>query len=54
MTTYHKDYTGVTASISDHRDSTATLKIRYLGKIIKNKKYANRKSAYNAWRRYCI
>ena len=54
MKTYYKDYTGVAAVILDHRDGTATLKIRYLGKIIKNKKYANRKSAYNAWRRYCI
>lgn len=53
MRTAYKDYYGSTASITDHRDGTATLKIVYSGKIIRNKKYASRKSAYNAWWRFC-
>ena len=52
MTTYYRDY-GVTASITDHRDGTATLKIAVIGGKRTTKKYKNRKSAYSAWRRYC-
>lgn len=51
MKTTYKDY-GVTASITDHHNGTATLKIQCAGKVIKNKEYASRKSAYNAWRRF--
>ena len=51
MTTYYKDY-GMTASITEHRDGTATLKTCCGGKRIK-KKYATRKSALSAWRRMC-
>lgn len=51
MTTYYKDY-GVTASITEHRDGTATLKTS-CGGTKKTKKYKNKKSAYAAWRRMC-
>lgn len=51
MTTYYKDY-GVTASITDHRDGTATLKTS-CGRKRVSKKYKNRKSAYSAWKRMC-
>ena len=51
MTTYYKDY-GVTASITEHRDGTATLKTSCGGKS-KTKKYKNKNSAYAAWRRMC-
>lgn len=51
MTTYYKDY-GVTASITEHKDGTATLKTSCGGKRT-SKKYANKKSAYSAWRRMC-
>lgn len=51
MTTYYKDY-GVTASIKEHKDGTATLKTACGGKRT-SKKYASKKSAYSAWRRMC-
>lgn len=51
MTTYYKDY-GVTASITEHKDGTATLKTSCGGKKTV-KKYASKKSAYSAWRRMC-
>lgn len=53
MTKYYKDYSsGATASITEHKDGTATLKTCVGGKR-KIKKYANVKSAYNAWYRMC-
>ena len=51
MTTYYKDY-GVTASITEHRDGTATLKTS-CGSKKTSKKYASKKSAYAAWKRMC-
>lgn len=52
MKTYHKDFTGATASITDHRDGTATLRIIIQGKRTV-KRYKNRKSAMSAWYRFC-
>lgn len=52
MKTYYKDFYGSTASITEHRDGTATLKICSGMKKI-NKKYKNKKSALSAWYRYC-
>lgn len=53
MKTFHKDF-HATASITDHRDGTATLIIRDgNGRKCHDKKHANRKAAYSAWRRYC-
>ena len=53
MTKYYKDScSGATASITEHRDGTATLKTNVGGKK-KSRVYANRKSAYNAWNRMC-
>lgn len=53
MKTYYKDFSGATASITEHRDSTATLKTNCGGKKT-SKKYASKKSAYAAWRRMCV
>lgn len=54
MTTYYKDFCGATASITEHKDGTATLKIRIpSGKLVHNKVHKNQKAAYSAWRRYC-
>lgn len=50
MTKYFKDFTGVTASIKENKDGTATLKISTEKKA---RKYKNYKSAYSAWNRYC-
>ena len=47
---YYKDFTGVTASIKEHLDGTATLKI---STEKKSKTYKNFKSAYSAWSKYC-
>ena len=53
MTRYYRDAnTGATASITTHRDGTATLRTFIAGKR-KQKKYSNAKSAYNAWYRMC-
>lgn len=52
MTTYYKDFCGATASITEHRDGTATLKTAICGTRT-TKKYKNKKSAYSAWRRMC-
>ena len=52
MTTHYKDY-GVTASITEHKDGTATLKTSVNGGKRTSKKYANKKAAYAAWRRMC-
>lgn len=52
MTTYYKDFCGATASITEHRDGTATLKT-CAGLTKTKKKYASKKAAYAAWRRMC-
>nr|DAQ24870.1 MAG TPA: hypothetical protein [Caudoviricetes sp.] len=52
-TTYYKDFCGATASITVHFDGTATLKTNCNGKKT-SKKYASKKSAYNAWLRMCV
>ena len=52
MTTYYKNY-GVTASITEHKDGTATLTTSVNGGKRKIKKYASKKSALAAWRRLC-
>lgn len=52
MTTYYKDFCGATASITEHPDGTATLKI-CAGITRAKKKYKNKKSALAAWRRWC-
>ena len=51
MKKYYKDYEA-TASITTHKDGTATLKI-VCGSYKRTKKYKNEKSAYSAWRRFC-
>ena len=52
MKTYLKDFYGVTGSITDKSDGTATLKVRLPGgTIIHNKVHKNHKSAQAAWRR---
>lgn len=50
MTTYYKDY-GARASITEHKDGTATLRVSVNGKRVRCKEYASKKSAYSAWRR---
>ncbi len=52
MTTYYKDFCGATASITEHRDGTATLRTS-AGATKKSKKYKSKKSALAAWRRMC-
>ena len=53
MKAVFKDY-GTTATITDHRDGTATLKIKiYTGKVVHNKVHKSHKAAVVAWKRYC-
>ena len=52
MKTYYKDFCGATASITEHRDGTATLVVCAGGKRT-TKKYKNVKSAKSAWYRFC-
>lgn len=52
MTKTFKDFTGSSASITTHKDGTATLKIYCAGKR-SSKKYSSYKSAYAAWYRFC-
>ena len=47
MTTYYKDFCGATASITVHKDGTATLKTCCGGKR-NSKKYASKKAAQAA------
>lgn len=50
---YFKSPCGLaSASITTHRDGTATLKISCGVQRVLNKKYKSYKSAYNAWWRY--
>ena len=51
MTKYYKDFTGVTARITEHRDGTATLKISTEKKARKYKN-ANRKKYISIARKY--
>ena len=51
MKEYYKSY-GVTASITEHKDGTATLKTSCAGKRT-SKTYASKKAAQAAWRRMC-
>ena len=51
MKEYFKSY-GVTASITTHKDGTATLK-RVCGTKKTKKTYKTRAGAYSAWRRMC-
>lgn len=50
--TYLKDFCGATASITEHRDGTATLAWHEMGKRV-TKKYTNAKNALRAWKRMC-
>lgn len=50
MTRYYKTIYGATASITEHKDGTATLKTCVAGKRT-TKKYKSYKSAYAAWYR---
>ena len=53
MKVIYSDYDTI-ATITDHRDGTATLKIKiYTGKVVHNKVHKNHKAALAAWRRYC-
>lgn len=52
MIRYYKDICGASASITEHKDGTATLKV-YAGGKRTTKRYKNFKSAYSAWRRMC-
>ena len=54
MKTYHEDFCGCTASITDLPGGTARLIIRDRnGKKIKDSTHKNRKAALAAWRRFC-
>lgn len=54
MKTFFKDLCGTTASVTDHRDGTATLRIKLpTGKLVHNNVHKNHKAALAAWRRYC-
>ena len=52
MKTYHKDFCGVTASITDRRDGTARLIVRLPnGKKTRDSIHKSRPAALAAWRR---
>ena len=54
MKTYHKDFYGSTASITDKRDGTARLIIKTPhGTKVKDSTHKNRAAALAAWRRFC-
>ena len=50
MTRYYKTIYGATASITEHKDGTATL-TTFVGGKREKKKYKNFKSAYSSWNR---
>jgi hypothetical protein len=52
MKTYYKDFCGATASITEHKDGTATLRTNCGGKKTV-KAYISKKAALSAWRRLC-
>lgn len=49
---YFKDFCGATASITKHKDGSATLRV-VAGNIRTTKKYKSYDSAYQAWWRRC-
>lgn len=52
MKTYHRDFYGCTASITDRSDGSARLVIRLgNGKKMHDKNHKNRNAALAAWRR---
>lgn len=54
MKTFHKDFCGVTASITDKNDGTARLIVKdQLGRKVKDSTHKNRPAALAAWRRMC-
>lgn len=54
MKTYHKDFYGCSASITDKADGTARLIVRNQnGKKVKDSIHKTRSAAYSAWRRFC-
>lgn len=54
MKTYHKDFSGCTASITDKRDGTARLLVRTPnGFKVKDSVHKTRNAALAAWRRFC-
>lgn len=54
MKTYHKDFCGVTASITDKSDGTARLLVRdQNGKKVKDSIHKSRIAALATWRRFC-
>lgn len=52
MVKHFKDFTGASASITTHKDGTATLRFFCAGHRT-TKKYNSYKSAYAAWYRFC-
>ena len=53
MKKYYRNEEGlVSASITVHRDGTATLSVSGYG-WHKKSKHKNERAAYQAWRRYC-
>lgn len=54
MKQYLNDFqSGATASITEHRDGTATLRISINGSRYSKKEYKSVKSAKAAWYRFC-
>ena len=58
-TLHYRDFCGVTATITELRDGTATLKVSMNGLLsdrnprLRSKKYKNLKTAQNTWYRLC-
>lgn len=54
LKTYHKDFCGITASVTDKVDGTARLVVcDQYGKKVKDSIHKNRAAALAAWRRFC-
>ena len=54
MKTYHKDFCGVTASVTDKVDGTARLVVYdQYGKKVKDSVHKNRRAAVVVWKRMC-
>ena len=49
---FYRSY-GVTASIAEHKDGTATLKVRSMDQKAQKRSIPSKKSALNAWYRMC-
>lgn len=55
MKTYHKDFCGVTASITDKKDGTARLIVKdQFGRKVKDSIHKSRPAALAVWRRMCV